>query len=80
MPASGGRRAGVLGDDERGQPLAEVLVVDPDDGGVGHSGMLQEELLDLLWKHVLPARDDHVVVASVDEEAPGLVEVPDVAR
>ena len=36
-------------------------------------------LLDLLGEDVLAAGDDHVVVAAVDEEPPGGVEVADVA-
>src|SRR5204863_6374395 len=36
----------------------------------------REEVLDLAREDVLAARDDHLVVASVDEQAPLVVEVP----
>jgi hypothetical protein len=42
--------------------------------------VLVQEVLDLAREDVLAARDDHLVVAPVDEQAPAGVEVPDVAR
>ena len=38
-----------------------------------------EQVLDLAREDVLAARDDHLVVAAVDEQAPAVVEVADVA-
>src|SRR4051794_32615857 len=67
-------------DDEGLQRLAELLVVDADDRRLADVLVLGERLLDLLWEDVLPARDDHVVVAALDVEAAVLVEVADVAR
>jgi hypothetical protein len=42
--------------------------------------MGHERVLHLLGEHVLAARDDHLVVAALDEEPAVLVEAPDVAR
>src|SRR4051812_25461429 len=64
----------VVEHDVRGQALAVALVVDPDDRDLADRLVAVEELLDLLREHVLAAGDDHVVVAAVDEEAPGRVE------
>src|SRR4051794_37060953 len=69
----------VLLDDDRLQPLAELLVVDAEDGRLPDALVAGEQVLDLLREHVLAARDDHVVVAAVHEQAPALVEVADVA-
>ena len=76
----------VLGDlvavaqhDERTQALAEVRVLDADHRGVGDRRVGDEQLLDLAREDVLAARDDHLVVAAVDEQAAGRVEVADVA-
>ena len=41
--------------------------------------MLGDQVLDLGGEHVLAARDDHVVRAALDEQAPVVVEVADVA-
>ena len=41
--------------------------------------MVGEQVLDLAREDVLAAGDDHLVVAAVDEEAAGRVEVADVA-
>ena len=65
--------------DERAQALAEVGVRDADHGRVGELRVAGERVLDLLRVHVLAARQDHVVVAAVDEQAAGRVEVADVA-
>src|SRR6476661_4023254 len=56
----------LLLDNERHQPLPEVLV--------------GEQVLDLPWEDVLPAGDDHLVIPAVDEQAALLVEVADVTR
>ena len=61
-------------------PLAELLVVDAEDRGFLDVVVPLEQLFDLLREDVLPARDDHLVVAAVDEQPPALVEVPDVTR
>src|SRR4051812_5778381 len=63
------------GDDERLQPLAEVRVLDAHDRGIRDLRVLREQLLDLAGIHVLPARDDHVVLAGVDEQASALIDV-----
>ena len=63
----------------RSQPLAEVGVLDADHRGVCDRGVGEEQLLDLAREHVLAAGDDHLVVAAVDEEPPGGIEVADVA-
>ena len=62
------------------QALAELVVAHPDHGDVADRLVAVKQLLDLLGEDVLAAGDDHVVVAAVDEEAPALVEVADVAR
>src|SRR3954452_10629288 len=62
------------------EALAELLVVDAEDRGFLDLVVALEQLLDLLREDVLAARDDHVVVAAVDEQAPLVVEVADVAR
>ena len=54
--------------------------VDADDGHLVDGLVVGEQVLDLAREHVLAARDDHLVVAAVDEQAPAGVEVPDVAR
>src|SRR4051794_4581440 len=74
------RRPARLDDDERAQPLAELLVLDADDGHVADRRVAGEQVLDLAREHVLAARDDHLVVATSDEQAAVLVEVADVAR
>ena len=61
------------------QALAELLVVDADDGDLADGGVLLEELLDLPREDVLATGDDHLVVATVDEQQAVVVEVPDVA-
>src|SRR4051794_34919967 len=74
------RRPARLDDDERAQPLAELLVLDADDGHLADRRVAGEQVLDLAREHVLAARDDHLVVATGDEQAAVLVEVADVAR
>ena len=66
-------------DDEGLQPLAELLVLDPDHRDLDHRLVVGEQVLDLAREDVLAAGDDHLVVAAVDEEAPAGVEVADVA-
>jgi hypothetical protein len=56
------------------------LVLDADHRDVLHALVLGERLLDLLGVDVLTARHDHVVGAALDEQAPLLVEVAEVAR
>src|SRR5919106_3754136 len=65
--------------DEGAQALAEVLVLHPHRGRLGHRVVAGEEVLYLLWEHVLAPRDDHLVVAALDEQAPTVVEAADVA-
>src|ERR1700756_4567523 len=67
-------------DDERPQALAELLVVDADRGRLLDRLVAAEELLHLGREHVLPAGDDHLVVAAVDEQTTPAVEMADVAR
>ena len=65
--------------DEGLQPLAELLVLDADHGHLDHPVVVGEQVLDLAREDVLAAGDDHLVVAAVDEEPAGAVEVADVA-
>ena len=69
----------VLDDDEGLQPLAELVVLDPDHRGLDHRLVVGEQVLDLAREDVLAAGDDHLVVAAVDEEAALGVDVADVA-
>src|SRR4051794_1658523 len=66
-------------DDDRLQALAELLVVDAEHGHVGDTLVAGEQVLDLGREDVLAARDDHVVVAAVDVQAPAAVEMAHVA-
>src|SRR4051812_5368756 len=75
-----GHLAARAGHDHRAQPLAEVLVLDAEHRRLGHRLVALEEVLDLAGKDVLPARDDHLVVAAVDEQPALFVEVADIAR
>jgi hypothetical protein len=50
--------------DERLEPLAELLVVDADDRDLVDGVVIGEQVLDLAREDVLPARDDHLVVAA----------------
>ena len=74
----GDRRSAVL-DDVGDQPLAHLLVLDPDDRGLAHPVVLAEQFLHLGGEDVLPARDDHLVVAALDEEPALGVEPAEVA-
>src|SRR5436305_334488 len=60
--------------------VAVDRALDAETLGLAHRLVAVEQLLDLLGEDVLAARDDHVVIAAVDEQAPRLVEVADVAR
>src|SRR5680860_363813 len=64
---------------ERLQPLAELLVVDPDHRRLVDRIVVAEQILDLAREDVLTTGDDHLVVATIDEQAPALLEMPDVA-
>src|SRR3954454_9136785 len=61
------------------QRLAELLVLDADDRHLGDAVVPGQQVLDLRGEDVLAARDDHLVVAAVDEQAPAVVELADVA-
>lgn len=61
-------RAG-FGNNEGAQPFSELHVVNTDHCHLGDIGPGFEQVLDLLGEHVLPAGNDHVVVAAVDEPA-----------
>ena len=65
--------------DEGLQPLAELLVLDPDHRHLDDRLVVGEQILDLAREDVLAAGDDHLVVAAVDEQPPLGVEVADVA-
>ena len=65
--------------DERPQALAELLVVDAEHRDLVDAVVVAEQVLDLAREDVLAARDDHLVVAAVDEQPPAAVEVADVA-
>src|SRR2546429_4445457 len=69
----------VPGGHEGLERLAEPVVVHADHGDLADGVVLGQEVLDLGGKHVLPAGDDHLVVATLDEQAPLLVDVADVA-
>src|SRR3954452_6867712 len=73
------RAEGAVLDDHGLQALAELVVVDAEDGDVGHALVRVQQLLDLTREDVLTARHDHVVVAAVDEEAALGVEMADVS-
>ena len=51
--------------------LAPFVVRYAHDRGVGHTRMLQQDVLDLAGRHVLPTPDDHVVEAALDEQKAG---------
>src|ERR1700733_2363970 len=73
--------AGVLLlDHERAQPVAPVLVIDTDRGGLHHVGMPTDQILDFGRKDVFAAGDDHLVVTATDIQQVVLVEVADIAR
>ena len=67
------------GDHEGAQALAEGLVVHPDRRGLHDRLVAREQVLDLLREQVLPARDDHLVVAALHEQTPRVVDAADVA-
>jgi hypothetical protein len=52
--------------DHGGDLLAEEIVANPDDGGLGDGGVLVEDLLDLPWVDVVAAADDEVLLAVDD--------------
>ncbi len=72
-------RSSRLGHEEHPQPLAVLLVRNAHRRGLLDVLVRGEQLLDLAREDVLAARDDHLVVAPVHEQAAGLVEVADVA-
>src|SRR5947209_6436203 len=55
--------------DERLEALAELLVGDTHHRDLVDAGMFVQEVLDLAREDVLASRDDHLVVAAVDEQA-----------
>ena len=63
----------------KAQPLAKVVVVDADRGGLAHRSWRDQAVLDLLREDVLAAGDDHVVVAARDVQPAVRVEAADVA-
>lgn len=66
-------QAGVwLQDDERGHRLRPVLVRNADDGGLGDSGMLVEDVFDIARPHLVPADHDEVLLA-IDQVDPTLI-------
>src|SRR5260370_26199664 len=64
--------------DEAARYLAPPRVRHADHGGLEDRLVLVEHALDLGRRDVLPARDDHVLLAVVDVEVAVLVKVPDV--
>ena len=76
------RRRRAIGGDELDDGLdllAELVVRDPEHGGVGHRRMRDEHVLGLLRIDVDAARDDHVRLAVGEVEIALLVQVADVA-
>src|SRR3954454_11438391 len=61
------------------QALTEILVVDADRRRLLHRLVVGKQVLDLAREDVLTTGDDHLIVSSVDEEAPVLVEVANIA-
>src|SRR5699024_12503392 len=49
--------------------LSPYRIADADDGGIGHTRVPGDALLDLHGVDVLPSRDDHVVLAAEDSIA-----------
>ena len=74
-----GQRGAGADDDERVRHLAPPLVGMADDGGLEDVGVFVEHALDLGGGDVLPAGDDHVLLAVLDVEEAVLVEPADVA-
>src|SRR3954454_14535718 len=70
----------VLEHDRGADLLAHLLVGHRDHGGLGHGGVLVEDLLDLARIDVVAAADDHVLLAVDDEEVAVLVDAGHVAR
>jgi hypothetical protein len=60
---------------ECAQPLAKPLVIDAADRDLVDGLVARKELLDLLWVDVFAARDDHLILAPIEEQSPVLVEV-----
>src|SRR3954454_10754958 len=76
----GGQPASLSGYDEGHRSLAEVRILGAGHGDVRDVRVIAEHLFDLAWIYVLASRDDHVVLACVDEQAALAVEVAQVAR
>ena len=74
--SAGSAKVPGFSDDRGADLLAEGLVRDADDGGLGDGGVLVEHLLDLARVDVQPAADDQVLLAVDDEEVAVLVHVP----
>ena len=74
-----GDRGPVAHDHQRLDRLAPLLVGHADHGHLGHRLVLVEAVLDLDGRHVLAARDDHVLLAVRDHDV-GPVEMAAVAR
>ena len=76
----GGVGAGAGFERDRGTDLlAEALVRDAEHGGLGHRGVLVDDLLDLAGVDVEPAADDQVLLAVHDGEVAVGVDGADVA-
>ena len=58
--------------------LAEPLVGNADDGGLGDRRVGVQHVLDLARVHVVPAADDELLLAADDEQEPVLVEIAEV--
>src|SRR5205085_7811339 len=71
--------SGSFGNHERLEALSEFLVVDTDHRCFAHDRMIGKQVFDLARKNVLAAGDNHVVVATIDEQKTVFVEVPDIA-
>src|SRR5919112_588791 len=67
-------------DDEGLDRLAAVLVGDADRDGLGHVGVLEEDLFDLARVDVVAGGHDHVLLPVDDVEVAALVHLRDVAR
>jgi hypothetical protein len=66
-------------DDEGGEALAELRIRNADHCHVGDLWQNRYGFLDGPREHVLAAGDDHLVIASGDEQPAACVEVPEIA-
>ena len=68
-----------LGPNEGGDHLAPGLVGEPNHGDLGHACVLQQDVLYLGGKVVLPATDDHLLYPAGDRDVAARIHAPEVA-